>query len=545
MREIAARELAQRLTTNGLTFVSGDGDRPLRSGMCTIHDPLVPLPAPMPSTPADLTPSGRATGILLGVGVGAAEAPRLIAAADRAGYDAVVLRGSATVGVESGAGHRGIPVLAVEGDTAWSPLERTISAAIAGAVLPDADPEGRLSELADAIAGLLGGAATIEDTAGRVLAYSTDDDGASDERRRRAILGRAQVADPEEDAQTRTVLAAAAPVRLPAIGEGQGRYASAVRLGDRTLGTVWIVDAGQLPDDAELILTRACELVAMQLLRFEQAADFEREQRAALVRTVLTGSGDARAALTRLGLGAHLPLAVVSFAAARRTIAVDDGAAAVIRAPTPPAERTWPRFWTMLSAYLAAWQPTAAWCTLDGRTYVLLGGATLADPDRVALNLDLLVERAAGIGLALHAGLGSTAASIDDVLTSRAEADALATTLAPDRNAPVLTAARCRSALSLWFIARTLRDHAGVLPPGIRALLAHDEQRGTDYARTLATWFACSMELSRTASALGVHRNTLRYRISRAAELSGLGEDPDDLLVAWLSLRLLGQGPAA
>ncbi len=55
-------------------------------------------------------------------------------------------------------------------------------------------PIGDLFALANAIAGMVGGAVTIEDPARRVLAFSTLDDQPIDAARRRSILGR-QVPD--------------------------------------------------------------------------------------------------------------------------------------------------------------------------------------------------------------------------------------------------------------------------------------------------------------------------------------------------------------
>jgi DNA-binding PucR family transcriptional regulator len=48
-------------------------------------------------------------------------------------------------------------------------------------------------------------------------------------------------------------------------------------------------------------------------------------------------------------------------------------------------------------------------------------------------------------------------------------------------------------------------------------------------------------DYARTAAALNVHENTVRYRIRRAQDLYGIAfDDPDTVLVTWLQLRLAG-----
>lgn len=57
--------------------------------------------------------------------------------------------------------------------------------------------------------------------------------------------------------------------------------------------------------------------------------------------------------------------------------------------------------------------------------------------------------------------------------------------------------------------------------------------------QTLAAWFAHDMKSAAAARTLGIHRNTLDYRLRRAGELSGL--DParlDDCLLLYIALQI-------
>ena len=79
----------------------------------------------------------------------------------------------------------------------------------------------------------------------------------------------------------------------------------------------------------------------------------------------------------------------------------------------------------------------------------------------------------------------------------------------------------------------------------LRPLIEHDRSGRGDLVRSLATWLEHNGEWDSAATAVGVHRHTLRHRIRRAAEL--LGRDLDAAAVRaelWIALRLL-DGTAA
>jgi DNA-binding PucR family transcriptional regulator len=53
-------------------------------------------------------------------------------------------------------------------------------------------------------------------------------------------------------------------------------------------------------------------------------------------------------------------------------------------------------------------------------------------------------------------------------------------------------------------------------------LIEYDQAHGADLVPTLATYLDRGGKYDETARALSIHRNTLRYRLSRIAEISGL-----------------------
>lgn len=59
-----------------------------------------------------------------------------------------------------------------------------------------------------------------------------------------------------------------------------------------------------------------------------------------------------------------------------------------------------------------------------------------------------------------------------------------------------------------------------------------------DLLRTIRTYFACGMHIERTAKALFLHANTLRYRITRFEELTGANlNDPTIAMQVWWALQ--------
>ena len=76
-------------------------------------------------------------------------------------------------------------------------------------------------------------------------------------------------------------------------------------------------------------------------------------------------------------------------------------------------------------------------------------------------------------------------------------------------------------------------------------LVAYDEQYQTELVATLATYLEFDCNLAATASTLFTHRHTVRYRLDRIAELSGLDigrtDDREKLSLGLKAMRLLGR----
>lgn len=91
-------------------------------------------------------------------------------------------------------------------------------------------------------------------------------------------------------------------------------------------------------------------------------------------------------------------------------------------------------------------------------------------------------------------------------------------------------------------LSSSTRDEADrFVDDTLAALLVADDARTADLLTTLQVFFACSRSVRRSAAYLKVHENTIRYRLSRVEQVTGLAvaTDADDQLAAQLSLLVL------
>jgi DNA-binding PucR family transcriptional regulator len=88
-----------------------------------------------------------------------------------------------------------------------------------------------------------------------------------------------------------------------------------------------------------------------------------------------------------------------------------------------------------------------------------------------------------------------------------------------------------------------LLDLVAAHPPlrhgAVRDLARHDRDHGTFFIAMLRAYLDCHGEVARAAAELGIHPNTLRYRLRRLAQVARISlDDPDERLVASVQLRL-------
>jgi hypothetical protein len=363
---------------------------------------------------------------------------------------------------------------------------------------------------------------TIEDAQSRVLAYSSRQD-VTDPARVSTIVGRRVPEEVLASLRARGVFRRLArsdePVFVPADPNGTlPRLVVPVRAGGEWLGSIWAVvqERPAAPLVAELVQTSS--VVALHLLRLRAQADLSRRVAADRLRGVLSGSAAGGA-----GAGSWLPPGPWRVV----LLGGEGGATRLLD------------LWESVSRRHAWNQPLLA--DLDGRAYAVVRDSGDGSPGTWAW-LASVVEQAREEGLELVARAGRPATTPGELEQSTAEA--LETGRVAD---PAVAAAAHEDVWAQVTVARAaaaLRE-GDVLGP-LAVLQAHDAAHSSDHLRTLAAWLDHPGAPGRAARVLHVHPNTLRYRMSRIADLAGLDlGDPQVRLALRLQLAAVLEVPAS
>ncbi|SER76250.1 PucR family transcriptional regulator [Streptomyces qinglanensis] len=501
-------------------------------------------------------------------------APLVLRSAARAGAAAVVVRrgaGGAAPRLLEVAAETGTALLTRAPWVEWTELIGMLRAGLAHAGGPPAGesstdvPLGDLPALARALSALVGGAITIEDPDSRVLAFSPTEHG-SDPLRRQTILGqqvpRWRLAELTASGFLRTLWSTDEVVHRPAEGQFSERLAVAVRAGDEVLGSIWAAaDGSPLREAARQALREAARTAAPHLLRHRQRTQYAAAHRRRAVQDLLEGTGDADSAAA-LGLTAETPCVVLSVTT-RGAVTTRGGPPPTADQETADQEGEPPdshdRALRLASLQATAHQPTGHPLRDADRLDVLL---PLPDEDppeadtaarRLALRLAAAVRDAGALPLV---AIGTPQPAPAQAPRSRTSAHLVlhvlrdrSTRAAPGGAPEPLEVADETDVRAALDALRAVHAVAGLTPQvdgPVRELLAHDAQHGTALAPTLAAYLSRFGDVPGTARELGVHPNTLRYRLRRLRTRFGLDlDDPDVRLLAELGLRAAGRRPAA
>ena len=494
-----------------------------------VHDPVDP-------------PALRPGDVVLAVGVqpASADAAALAENAGRAGAVAVVVRSPERelAGLRAVAVEAGVTVLVLPAAMRWEQASVLMRNAVTAASPPSAGlgEVGDLFGFANVLARTIGGAITIEDSVSRVLAYSTSNDDELDEPRREAILGRRVPETYLDHLRRRGVLRALQTtdevVELeaePPLGLRR-RLAIAVRADTEVLGTLWALEGKvHLREEAADALRDAARVASGHLLRAQGAASALRQHRQDMLRHLLENRVDADTAAQALGFDPALPAAVVG-------VALDS------RGPWPADSAAYRRLDELLSARAMAfrWHVSS---TLAGARMLALLPELTGDREQQEIGIRRLAEGlvadAEQAGLRVRVACGPVVASLRDVAAGTTAVDEVLRCLVgnPARG-PVAAPEDVPALVAVENALAALAPVPGLWAGPVATLLDYDARRGTDYADTLRAWLDGFGDSAAVAAVLQVHRNTLRYRLERIAQISGLRlADPEERLIAALHLR--------
>ncbi|TDH48721.1 PucR family transcriptional regulator [Mycobacterium eburneum] len=402
-----------------------------------------------------------------------------------------------------------IAVMEVDPAVSWSEL----AAVVYGLVLEGRETEsGRgptdLFALADSLADAVGGAVTIEDELCRVLAYSRRQQHA-DPARAATILNR-QTAEPlralfEKRGVFTHLAASDEPLFVAADDEHglTGRMVVAVRAGRELLGAVWVACPAPLTGASLSALTDGARTVTLHVLRSRASADLERQVESEWVIRLLDGTADATTLAGRLGLP-RAPLRVI---AVHAQIAAESHAALLLA------------FESVTTGF--GWSRPGRSALAANTVYTLLPAEDAGQARRWLSGLQAALPN----GATVRAGI-SAVASAEELAAARREADeclALHEASPPDGAAPVYD--ESWDEILLQRLRRAARSGRVPARGPVAALRRHDAEHATQYVATLRAWLAAQGDLARAGERLGVHENTVRYRLRRMAEVTNLGLD--------------------
>lgn len=430
---------------------------------------------------------------------------------------------------------------------------------------------GDYEELVDEISELLGAPATLENRDFELIAFGAyDSEGdldpsALDPVRTRSILTRRSTAAVRAWFEGFGITRATGPVRIPPTPEAgvyRGRICLPVRHRGVVHGYVWLLDDDPGPSEPRLdaAMRVTARIGALLADEAQHGADLSRELRAVLT----AGPGwqsdmaiaELRTALVSRADGPHTVVCVAPWPSAdpddAPSVRTMPGATALctlpwgataqclallIRLRSPdvltPATTAAGRLLERARGGSGAWSAAARGAGGSGP-----GGHTTGGTGGSSTGTAGAAGTASGTGTESRAGAAGPAAGVatprsglTDLATAWAEASAAArAALAEARFGPV----------AQWASIGPFRLLTA-LPPEV----AHDPVARTlltpvhhELARTAEVYLDCAGQAARAAAELGIHRQTLYYRLSRIEKLTGLDlDDGEDRLLLHMALK--------
>ncbi|MFD4528744.1 PucR family transcriptional regulator [Streptomyces sp. NPDC058470] len=383
-----------------------------------------------------------------------------------------------------------------------------------------AEYRGDYQELVDEISALLGMPATLENRDFELIAFAAyDSEGeldpsALDPVRARSILTRRSTTAVRTWFEGFGITRATAPVRIPRTPEAgvyRGRICLPVRHRGVVRGYVWLLDddPGPTADQLTAAMEVASRIGALLTDEAQAGADLTRELRAVL--TAERGwqrdmaVAELRTALGTRGDGLHTVVCVAPWPSADPDEA--------------PSVRTVPG--------------ATALCTVPwgaaGQSLALLVRLRSPEVMTPALTAASRFVREAAADAA--AGVAGARTGLAELGAAWQEASAAArAVLAEPRLGPVAEWA----SIGPFRLLTSLPPDAAH-DPVVRTLLAPVHR---ELARTAEVFLDCAGQAGRTAAELGIHRQTLYYRLSRVEQLTGLDlDDGEDRLLLHMALK--------
>ncbi|GAA0674518.1 helix-turn-helix domain-containing protein [Streptomyces malaysiensis subsp. malaysiensis] len=476
--------------------------------------------------------------LVLGVGVqGAHGIAELLGRIGAAGASALVVRAPAEIDsdVHALATKESISVLSLVGGASWLHLATLLRPQSADGedrwtAVGTADAELDLFKIANSLSGLLDAPVTIEDRGSRILAFSADQ-ARADEARKASVLGQ-QVPNVYQTSLTslgifRKVYTSARPLFIePFVPGAQPRVACRVAAGDELLGSIWAVAEEPLSAVHEEAMMAAANVAAIAMLRSRIAADAAHRIRLATVAALLEGGHPAWQAAQKL----CSPRAVAG------GYVLAAGLPSEGRAPSSPtATAGLDHVANSLMMLLRGELPSTI-CALLGETIygvVPTYADETVDLSAIRRLTSGFVQRLGRDWRRLVIGIGAPVDRLADLNRSRDDADLVlrvlrssagtSTGAGTGTGTPQLRVATREDVYARSLLLRLSDLLAGDVPGyagPLDRLRDYDQTHDSALLQTLRCWLDNFGDISAASERLHIHKNTLRYRLKRIAEVT-------------------------
>jgi hypothetical protein len=195
------------------------------------------------------------------------------------------------------------------------------------------------------------------------------------------------------------------------------------------------------------------------------------------------------------------------------------------------------------TVYFDAYRVPALVAPVTGATVDIVVGLGPRSPaTRARELLDELCERVhATFGIELLGAVGDVAADVRGLPGSKRDALAVLEVLAADEGEGPRTASytEVQSLVAFRELLRSMEGTEHLNRGPIPSLVGSSSKQDRALVATARAYLEAAGDVGRAADALGVHRNTVRYRVTRFEAVTGLDlTDPSSRLVAQLQLSL-------
>lgn len=433
-------------------------------------------------------------------------------------------------GVRATAEDAGIVALGVDPAVSWMQLAMLLRHLVAGDDIDTGLHTDDLFQLANALAALVDAPVTIEDPHSRVLAFSEGQERA-DDARRATILGRKAPAEyytrMKQHGVFRTLQAAESAIFVPGRAPDiMPRFVQPVRASGEFLGSIWLAVHEPLEREPQRALEAAAHAAALHLLRMRLDAASWRTSEAAAMSSLLAGGTTALDTARSLGLTASgYQVAVFATRAA----------------PSLDSEAMLLRVWDRLRLSVKAAYGTAITGKVDDAIYAVLPLPRTADPGRPDKGVrefatGFLRNHAPGHDLVV--GLGAGVPTAAELTRSAQQAVQTIAVLRRHDGGAVADIVDVGAEALLAKIDGVVGADPSLGADDLERLRRHDRERHTQHVTTVQAWLDAFGDTDLAARRLGVHPNTIRYRLRQIRELGLIDlDDPTRRIALMLHLR--------